>query len=421
MRDIDGPAIMMIAQFLLASGRLPRGRRGLRGLSGSPGFPGAPGRDGYVGRDGHDGRDGVDGTPGRDGVAGRDGVDGQDGTEGSTGAAGPPGPSWPDVFVVHPRAVAPLYWTIQAAIDAAVASGERTELDPAVVLVLPGQYAENIRLHKHVAVWGFDRLGDFSTVLRGQVTCDLILEGGVREKTFTTWAGVSIFPPIGASAGILFTGNNSQKLIIHDTAIEGSAPGLVVDNSYVNGTGTSQVLITDSRVRGLSASSPALRVDAGSVECFRCDIWNRQPVAAASSPVVVVVGPSGGRAQVAQLALSDCNLEGIVTLDGRLSTAVTAGAVFLSLLRCTHKIQFVAASPVNFIATYSAPPAGIVTAALLLSVFSSSAWVANRPIVFGNPGTSVRVGSKLNTFTDPAGLAAVLTGGTATNIPMIAV
>ena len=187
------------------------------------------------------------------------------------------------------------------------------------------------------------------------------------------------------------------------------------------GTGTSQVLITDSRLRGLSASLPALRVDAGSVECNRCDIWNRQPVVAASSPVVVVVGPSVGRTQVAQLALSDCNLEGVVTLDGRLSTATTAGTVFLSLLRCTHKIQFVAASPVNFIATYSAPLASIVAASLLLSVFTSTAWVANRPLVFGNPGLAVRVGSKLNTFTDPAGLAAVLTGGTATNSPLVTV
>jgi hypothetical protein len=292
-------------------------------------------------------------------------------TRGQHGPAGPPGPSWPDVFVVHPNAVAPLYWTIQSAIDAAVSGGERTDNNPAIVLVLPGQYVENIQLHKHVAVWGFDRLGDYSTVLRGQVTCNLVLEGGVREKTFTSWAGVSIFPPIGAAAGILFTGNNSQKLIIHDTAIEGTAPALVVENLYVSGTGTSQVLVTDCRLRGLAASSPALRVDAGSVECNRCDIWNRQPVAAASSPGVVVVGPSVGRAQVAQLALSDCNLEGVVTLDGRLSTATTAGAVFLSLLRCTHKIQFVAASPINFIATYSAPPAGIVTASLLLSVFSA--------------------------------------------------
>jgi hypothetical protein len=274
MRDIDGPTILAIAQFLLASGRLPRGRRGLRGATGSPGMPGAPGRDGTHGLDGapgRDGRPGNEGIPGRDGAPGRDGMDGQDGLEGSTGPAGPPGPTWPDVFVVHPNAVAPLYWTIQSAIDAAVSGGERTDNNPAIVLVLPGQYVENIQLHKHVAVWGFDRLGDYSTVLRGQVTCNLVLEGGVREKTFTSWAGVSIFPPIGAAAGILFTGNNSQKLIIHDTAIEGTAPALVVENLYVSGTGTSQVLVTDSPLAGAGGviACAARRRGVGRVQPLR--------------------------------------------------------------------------------------------------------------------------------------------------------
>jgi len=55
-------------------------------------------------------------------------------------------------------------------------------------------------------------------------------------------------------------------------------------------------------------------------------------------------------------------------------------------------------------------------------VFATTAWAANRPIVFGNPGLTVRVASKLNTFTDAgAGLSAVLTGGTATNTPLVTV
>ncbi len=38
------------------------------------------------------------------------------------------------------------------------------------------------------------------------------------------------------------------------------------------GTGTNQVLITDSRLQGLSASLPSLRADEGSVECIRRDL-----------------------------------------------------------------------------------------------------------------------------------------------------
>jgi pectin methylesterase-like acyl-CoA thioesterase len=68
---------------------------------------------------------------------------------------------WPDVYVVTPGGVLPFFASIQAAIDAAVAGsgGERTEDDPATVLVLPGEYVEDVTLKKHVAVWGFDRLG----------------------------------------------------------------------------------------------------------------------------------------------------------------------------------------------------------------------------------------------------------------------
>ena len=95
---------------------------------------------------------------------------------------------------------------------------------------LPGDYSEDVVLKKHVALLGFDRLGHFTTIIRGQLTCDLTLEGGVREKTITTVAGLSIFPPSGKTAGVLFTGTSSQKLILTDVAIEGSVPALLADN-----------------------------------------------------------------------------------------------------------------------------------------------------------------------------------------------
>lgn len=83
-------------------------------------------------------------------------------------------------------------------------------------------------------------------------------------------------------------------------------------------------------------------------------------MATSSSPVVVAVGPTVGRAQVAQLALADCNLDGVVTLDGRLCTLTTAGAVFVPILRGTHKIQFAPALPINFVTTFSSTTAGVV-------------------------------------------------------------
>jgi len=76
--------------------------------------------------------------------------------------------------------------------------------------------------------------------------------------------------------------------------------------------------------------------------------------------------------------------------------------------------------PINFASTFSSTRVAVVGLSLLLSVFTTTEWAANPPILFGNPGLTVRVASKLNTFTDAgAGLSAVLTGGTATNTPLV--
>ena len=86
------------------------------------------------------------------------------------------GPTFSSSRPVEPRR----FSSVQAAIDAAVSSGERTVADPALVLVLPGDYTGNVALKKHVAVLGFDRLGRYSTILRGQVTC--ALTSGARAR-----------------------------------------------------------------------------------------------------------------------------------------------------------------------------------------------------------------------------------------------
>ena len=115
----------------------------------------------------------------------------------------------------------------------------------------------------------------FSTVLRGQVVCDLTTEGS-REKTFATWAGVSIFTRDTALAGIVFTGTSCQKLILHDVAIEGASTALLVNNSFSVGSGVSQVILTDCRLRTVGSGAPALRVESGSVEAGEV-ILSREP------------------------------------------------------------------------------------------------------------------------------------------------
>ena len=117
------------------------------------------------------------------------------------------------------------------------------------------------------------------------MTCSLTLEGGVREKTFATIAGLNILLLSPERLRVSFTGTNGQKLILTDVAIEGSVPAILADNTFTAGTGTSQILITDCRL----ARQTRVRCDpteAGSIECSRVDLWNRPGVGMTTSPTV---------------------------------------------------------------------------------------------------------------------------------------
>ncbi|MBK8759178.1 MAG: hypothetical protein IPM03_01805 [Sulfuritalea sp.] len=396
-----------------------RGEPGIQGPKGDPGLPGLPGERGDKGDPGDNGPPGAKGDKGD---PGNDGLPGLPGATGPKGDKGDPGPLWPDVFVVSPGATAPFYSSVQAAIDAAVSGGERTEADPALVLILPGDYTEDVALKKHVALLGLDRLNQFSTIIRGQVTCSLTLEGGVREKTFATVAGLCIFPPGGKTAGIYFTGANSQKLILTDVAIEGSVPAILADNTFTVGTGTSQILVTDCRLRSTNVLEPALRVKSGAVEANRTDLWNRPPVGATSSPNVMVLGPSVAQSQTCTAALTDCNIEGNVRIDSSLSTAIAAGSIGLSLLRCTQFIINSTAVPIRFVLVNPNATAGVTALAVVLSVFRATAWTSGTAMIFGNAGGSIPVISRLNSFRADTGIiVANLTGGSAVNTVMGAV
>ena len=433
----------------LSGGRGPRGRdgergpqglpgeRGPRGFAGEPGLPGPQGERGQTGPGGErgvagepgiqgpKGDPGMQGEPGPAGIQGPKGDPGVQGDPGPAGIQGPkgdPGPLWPDVFVVTPGGTAPYFSSVQAAINAAVSGGERTESDPALVLMLPGDYTEDVSLKKHVALVGFDRLGHFSTNIRGQVTCSLTLEGGVREKTFATIAGLNILPPSGKSAGIYFTGTSSQKLILTDVAIEGSVPAILADNTFTAGTGTSQILITDCRLRSTNPASVAIRQKSGSIECSRVDLWNRPGVGMTTSPTVTQLGPDVAQSQVCTLSLIDCNLEGNLAADSSLSTATAAGSIGIGLLRCSQYILNNTAVPIRFLLVTPNATAGVTAIGVALSVFRASAWTSGSVMIWGNPGGVIPVVNRLNTFRADTGITtATLTGGTAVNTVMGAV
>jgi len=419
------------------------GTRGPRGREGRPGLPGERGPQGSPGASGPPGVRGERGEPGERGPMGEPGIRGDNGDPGDAGNAGPkgdkgdpgppglpgatgmqgpqgdPGPLWPDVFVVTPGGTAPYFSSVQAAINAAVSGGERTEADPALVLILPGDYTEDVSLKKHVALVGFDRLGHFSTNIRGQVTCSLTLEGGVREKTFATLAGLNILPPSGKTAGIYFTGTSSQKLILTDVAIEGSVPAILTDNTFTAGTGTSQILITDCRIRSTNPASVAIRQKTGSIECNRVDLWNRPGVGITTSPIVAQLGPDVAQSQVCTLSLTDCNIEGNLTVDSSLSTSAAAGALGIGLLRCSQYILNNTAVPIRFVLVTPNATAGVTALGAAFSVFRASAWTSGTAMMWGNPGGAIPVVNARNAFRADTGVTgATLTGGTAVNTAM---
>jgi hypothetical protein len=396
----------------------PPGPQGPSGTTGPPGEPGPKGDRGDTGPMGPPGEPRNEGLPGPPGMPGAPGAPGAAGAAGATGPAGPPGPSWPDVFIATPAGVPPFYPSVQQAINAAIAAGERTEADPALVLVLPGDYAEDVTLYKHVLVRGFDRLGDFKTIIRGQVTCSLTLEGGVREKTVTSLSGLSIFPPNSKSCGLLFTGSNAQKLIVTDVAIESSVPCLLSDNTFTSGSGTSQILFKDCRLRSTNTASPAILHRSGSIEMESCDIWNRVTPPTVS-PVVIRIGPVAGQSQPCTLALANCSIEGTTVADGSLSTATTAGTIGFGAIRSSFYLANSTAAPVRYVVATPNGTAAVTTLAFAHCLFRASAWTAGTYMVFGNPGAAIPVISFGNGFRADTGVtAAALTSGTAINTPM---
>jgi hypothetical protein len=194
---------------------------------------------------------------------------------------------------------------------------------------------------------------------------------------------------------------------------------VLADNTFTSGTGTSQILITDCRLRSTSTLFPALRVKSGSVEAFRVDLWNRPPVGATTSPTVIHLGPSIAQSQTCTVALSDCNIEGNVQIDSSLSTSAVAGSLGLSMLRCTQFILNSTAAPIRFVIVTPNATAGVTALGIVLSVFRATAWTSGTAMIFGNPGGAIFVINRLNSFRADTGITvASLTGGTATNTVM---
>jgi len=155
------------------------------------------------------------------------------------------------------------YSSIQAAVDQAVLDGA-TFSTPAVVIVKPGTYTENVSLAVGVNVISLVHEKSYMTKVVGTLTFNSAPGGSVGSK-ITTWVGIDVTGD-GSSPTLQFSGLNPQRLNI--TNCEINSPGLS-QACVSSNTGSGSVLVAkdvnfNQTGSGLLASD-AILAQAGKV------------------------------------------------------------------------------------------------------------------------------------------------------------
>ncbi len=128
------------------------------------------------------------------------------------------------------------FTSIQAAINAAVSKGHNSS-NPAVILVKPGTYKEDLTLASGVDIkavaygsislsTGFNGFPS-TTLVEGSITVNLTDSG----RPCVNWLGIDITSP---TIGIRFTGSNSQSLVVRDATIISATETIYSDNTASN-------------------------------------------------------------------------------------------------------------------------------------------------------------------------------------------
>ena len=125
-------------------------------------------------------------------------------------------PTGIDRYVVAPASIGAAFTSVQAAIDQAVADGHDTS-DPAVVIVLPGTYAEDVTLASGIAVRGMASAAETASVKAGASV--------VAGRVTATGPGSFYWSDVGiaATSGVGFTVlGTSPRVFISDCTITGN-------------------------------------------------------------------------------------------------------------------------------------------------------------------------------------------------------
>jgi hypothetical protein len=174
----------------------------------------------------------------------------------------PQGTTTPFDYVVGPPGSPARFRSVQAAIDAAVADGG-SAANPKQVLVLPGEYLEDVAMAAGVLVKGFSTSG---IRIRGTVTFDLVDQGGI-DATYSSLASISVEPPAGQPA-VRSTGTTAQFVfLIECQFFVLDQPAIVADNTGIDGGDTSFTATSQIRMEFVPGGGgvPLVDVQAGSV------------------------------------------------------------------------------------------------------------------------------------------------------------
>ncbi len=283
----------------------------------------------------------------------------------------------PEEFVVGPAGTNAPYHTIQAGIDAAAAGGERTLFNPALVRVLPGAYPDQVvTLRKHVHVWGAGTKDEAISFFNGYVVVDLAPD---PFGAFVEWRGMGVNAPLGAPAGIHFTGSNPQALGLEDDIVTGSAVSLLMDNtSTVNATVEANLV----QLAPLSAAFQAVVQDSGLLQVKYSELTNTNLVGG-ESPEVLRFGPTSAHARGLLAIVDYSTIIGRVAVDGRLSTATADNTIVVVLGYCPQSTTTATAKPL--VNTTGAVAPNVVSVGLYYHLLAPSNWVAGNPAVQGTP------------------------------------
>ena len=165
------------------------------------------------------------------------------------------------------KALTDPYNSIQDAIDDAVTAGA-SFTDPAVVIVKPGEYTENVALASGITVIALTYDRGHMTKLAGTLTYNSAAGGSAATKV-ATWVGIDVNGD-GTNPSLQFSGANPQWLNITNCDVNsvGPAKSMVMSNA---GTGSTLVAkdVTFNQTGVAGNANQAVSVEAGIFRFFK--------------------------------------------------------------------------------------------------------------------------------------------------------